>query len=44
VLHAQGDRALRLSFGHGVLVGGGAATWEKAASDELLLVCAGEEG
>jgi hypothetical protein len=41
VLRAQGDRALRLSFGHGTLVG--AATWEEAASDELLLVCAGEE-
>jgi hypothetical protein len=42
VLHAQGDRALRLSFGHDALVG--AATWEEAASDELLLVCVGEEG
>jgi hypothetical protein len=42
VLRDQGDQTLRLSFGHGALVG--AATWEEAASDELLLVCAGEEG
>jgi hypothetical protein len=41
VLRARGDRVLRLSFGHGALVG---LRGEEAASDELLLVCAGEEG
>jgi hypothetical protein len=34
---------LRLSFGHATLVGG-LLRGEEAASDELLLVCAGEEG
>jgi hypothetical protein len=42
VLRTRGDRALRLSFGHGVLVGG-CCVGEEAALDELLLVCAGEE-
>jgi hypothetical protein len=49
VRHARGDRAPRLSFGHGALVGGcyvgkGLLRGEGAASDELLLVCVGEEG
>jgi hypothetical protein len=42
VLRVRGDRALRLFFGYGA--SGGLLRGEEAASDELLLVCAGEEG
>jgi hypothetical protein len=42
MLRARGDQALRLSFGHGALVG--VLRGEEATSDELLLIYAGEEG